>query len=233
MKNITGTALRVLIVAASFLSADVAMAADGINISCGDSVKSLNKTATMNFSVTCPVNCAAMGGSVWGTDLYTTDSSICRAAVHAGVVGNNGGPAVVTLAAGQGAYSGIVRNGVTSSAWGAYDQSFKVAAPAASGPVNISCGDSIKSLNKTATMNFSVTCPVNCVTSGGSVWGTDLYTTDSSICRAAIHAGVVTNSGGSASITLAPGQGAYTGTPRNGITTTAWGAYDQSFKVSK
>lgn len=94
---------------------------------------------------------------------------------------------------------------------------------------NVSCTDSIKSLNKTATSEFAVVCPVNCTT--GSVWGTDLYTSDSAICVAAVHAGVIKEKGGRVKVILQPGQPAYTGTFRNGVTTNNWGAYQQSFKV--
>lgn len=94
------------------------------NISCTDSIKSLNKTATMNWEAVCPVNCTS--GSVWGTDVYTTDSAICVAAVHVGVVGEKGGKVRVRLAPGRPAYVGSFRHGVTSNGWGAYDQSFTV-----------------------------------------------------------------------------------------------------------
>jgi len=66
-----------------------AASATPINISCTDSIKSLNKTATMDFSVMCPVNCTQ--GSVWGSDLYTTDSAICVSAVHSGIIKEEGG----------------------------------------------------------------------------------------------------------------------------------------------
>ncbi len=101
----------------------------------------------------------------------------------------------------------------------------------AAAPLNISCTDSIKSLNKTATMDFSVICPVNCTS--GSVWGSSLYTTDSALCVAAVHAGIIKEAGGPVRVKLFPGQPSYTGTFSNGVTTQNWGSYDQSFKVSK
>ena len=106
-----------------------------------------------------------------------------------------------------------------------------LAGTAEAGMMNVSCTDSIKSLNKTATMDFSVVCPVNCTQ--GSVWGTDLYTTDSAICVAAVHANIIKEAGGPVRVKLLPGQHTYTGTFRNGVTTQNWGHYDQSFKVSK
>ena len=37
------------------------------------------------YLVNCPSGCATDKGSVWGTGIYSYDSSICRAAIHAGV----------------------------------------------------------------------------------------------------------------------------------------------------
>jgi len=48
---------------------------------------------------------ATANGSVYGMDIYTSDSSICRAALHAGVIGKPGGPVSVVTAAGRTAYA--------------------------------------------------------------------------------------------------------------------------------
>jgi len=65
---------------------------------------------------------------------------------------------------------------------------------------------------------YKFKCP-----SGGkesSVWGTDIYTLDTSFCNAAVHAGKLTSaSGGSVTIELRPGESSYKGTTRNGIKT--------------
>ena len=66
----------------------------------------------------------------------------------------------------------------------------------------------------------------------GQLWGTDVYTGDSSICTAAVHAGVITlDRGGLVTVELRPGQSAYKGTTRNGVTSTEYGAYTHSFLV--
>jgi hypothetical protein len=71
----------------------------------------------------------AIGGSVWGTDVYTTDSSLAAVVVHAGVVQNGQkGIVRVTILPGQQAYQGTTRNGVTTSAWPAYPTSYRVEA---------------------------------------------------------------------------------------------------------
>ena len=74
--------------------------------------------------------CACPGGgacrNVWGTDIYTHDSSICTAAVHSGLINSaNGGTVMIEVLGGQTAYKGSSRNGVGSVDWGNWDASFR------------------------------------------------------------------------------------------------------------
>ncbi|HEY2867583.1 MAG TPA: LCCL domain-containing protein [Pyrinomonadaceae bacterium] len=63
-----------------------------------------------------------------------------------------------------------------------------------------------------------------------SIWGSDIYTTDSSICSAAVHAGKITlEHGGQVTIEMRPGRNIYGSTNRNGITSNTYGAYPNSF----
>lgn len=79
--------------------------------------------------VRCPPSGRAQ--SVWGTDIYTNDSSICTAAVHAGVITMDvGGPVRVTAVAGLGRYPGSRRNGVMTRSYGSWGGSFTVSSPA-------------------------------------------------------------------------------------------------------
>lgn len=67
-------------------------------------------------------------GAVWGTDVYTDDSYVGLAAVHAGVVAPGETKVVtVTILPGQSSYAASTRNGVTSSPWGAWSGSFSFA----------------------------------------------------------------------------------------------------------
>ncbi len=64
------------------------------------------------------------------------------------------------------------------------------------------------------------------------VYGTDVYTDDSSVCTAAVHTGrFTTASGGSVVIEILPDPGGYTGSTRNGITTSNYGAWRGAFRV--
>ena len=69
-------------------------------------------------------------GSVWGTDLYTTDSSLAAAAVHAGVLkSGQRGIVKVTIMAPPEEFVGSAKNGVTSMKYGAYPASYSVERP--------------------------------------------------------------------------------------------------------
>lgn len=55
---------------------------------------------------------ATTGGTVWGTDVYTDDSQLCRAALHAGAIGDEGGTVRIDAKPGRASYAGKLRHGV-------------------------------------------------------------------------------------------------------------------------
>ena len=75
--------------------------------------------------------CPAGGGygEVWGTDVYTDDSSVCTAAVHMGLLDREtGGQVRIVIRAGQDSYRGSIRNGIFTTEYGPWDGSFAVVA---------------------------------------------------------------------------------------------------------
>ena len=77
------------------------------------------------YKFECPANGTA--SAIWGNDIYTADSSICTAAVHAGVITlEDGGTVTVEFRPGRQIYGSTVRNGITSSTFGEYSRSFVV-----------------------------------------------------------------------------------------------------------
>jgi outer membrane protein OmpA-like peptidoglycan-associated protein len=210
---------------------------------CPDNFEAFAGT-TEPLACTCSAE-ATRRGSVWGMDIYTGDSSICRAALHAGVIAARGGPVTVIPEAGRNAYPGVTRNGVQSSNYGSYASSFRFvadkpptdAAGAPSGspapaPVAAAsiCPDNFLAFAGT-TEPLACSCPAE-ATRSGSVWGMDVYTGDSSICRAALHAGVITARGGPATVIPEPGRAAYPGVTRNGVQSSNYGAYGSSFRFA-
>ena len=67
-----------------------------------------------------------------------------------------------------------------------------------------------------------------------SVWGSGVYTDDSSICSAAIHAGRATlEGGGTFAIAILPGQSSYEPSTQNDFSTTQRGSWPGSFRFSE
>lgn len=79
---------------------------------------------TLSFRVN--AGAAQQFSSVWGADVYTLDSSLALAAVHAGVLkpGQSGVVRVAILGP-QAAFTGSTRNGVTTSSWGQFPGAFQ------------------------------------------------------------------------------------------------------------
>ena len=69
------------------------------------------------------------------------------------------------------------------------------------------------------------TCSCDGVSTNGAVWGTDIYTSDSSICAAAKHDGL----SGDVTVQKADGCSDYVGSTKNGITTSDWMDHPSSF----
>ena len=177
-------------------------------------------------------SCDAGGslGSVWGSGPYTADSNMCTAAQHAGVIGDGGGVISLIERPGQSSYSGSSANGVTTSDWGSYGQSYIVAAaggeaPAAE-PLSISqlpiCG-----AFPAGEAQYVCYCPAG--EQSGSLWGNDPYTADSAICAAAVHSGYIDENGGDVYVLGLGGLDEYYGDENNGVTSGSWGSYGESF----
>ncbi|RPJ54794.1 MAG: hypothetical protein EHM23_28145 [Acidobacteria bacterium] len=190
--------------------------------------------------VTCPGG-GTLASRLWGTGTYTDDSSICTAAVHAGLItAAQGGTVIIEIAPGATSYEGSARHGVNSSAYGAWHGSFRfVSGGSAPGKGAEGGGQGLVQTSDWATQangwrgqnnqRFTLACP-----GGGSIsnrlWGTDIYTDDSSICTAAVHAGLISASrGGTVTIEIRPGSSSYQGSARNGVSSRDYGAWSGSF----
>ena len=70
---------------------------------------------------------ASNSGSLWGTEIYTADSTVAKAVIHMGLA--KAGETVlvkVQILPGQSSYSGTTNNGITSSSYGSYSSSYKI-----------------------------------------------------------------------------------------------------------
>ncbi len=179
-----------------------------------------------SFQYRCPANGDLKAG-IWGTVAYTDDSSICVAAVHAGQIGvAQGGVVTITIGPGYGNYVSTSRGGVISQPYGPWTASFSF------GPVEATpttWGANAAADRGKNDQVFIRRCPASGTPS--AVWGTDIYTDDSSVCTAAVHQGAIsTANGGTVFVKIVAGRSAYAGSRRNGVTSQSWSVYPGSFR---
>ena len=184
----------------------------------------------LTFTVT-----GSVEGDVYGDGIYTTDSPLGTAAVHAGVVTPGATQAVrIELLGPQPSFKAATRNGIVSYEYGPWDNSFRfVDTTVAQKPLKLP-GPPVA--DPGTLMSFAAE-PDTLVSfnivgaDGGAVYGDGVYTGDSVIARAAVHAGIVAP-GQSAAVTirvLGP-QESFAGSERNGVLTLPWGRFELAFK---
>ncbi len=186
-------------------------------------------------------------GGLWGTNAYTTDSTLAVAVVHAGVLGEGQtGFVRVVIAPAQTAYIGSLANGVSSISYGQYVGGYAVSnltgatdLIAYPGMMHNALADpgSLSGFRgrNFASQYFKVTGAVT-----GGVWGTGVYTDDSNLATAAVHAGVLApGQQGLVKVTIRPGLtnpptggSAYVGSAANGVVSNSYGSYAGSYSVS-
>lgn len=68
----------------------------------------------------------------------------------------------------------------------------------------------------------------------GSLWGTDVYTDDSALAKACVHAGILAEGEtGIVAVTILPGMPGYTSSTRNGVSTSSYGNWYGSYSVGE
>ncbi|XP_043774181.1 vitrin isoform X2 [Cervus elaphus] len=85
---------------------------------------------------------------------------------------------------------------------------------------------------KITNVEFIVKCPPGCQDPRYHVYGTDVYASYSSVCGAAVHSGVLDNSGGKILVQKVAGQSGYKGSYSNGVRSLSLPRWRESFVVS-
>ena len=191
-----------------------------------------DKFIGQRFRLRCPEHTVRdTDAALRGTDRYPSDSAICVAAVHAGVVDRSGGEVVVQLNPAPETYVGSERNGVVSASFPKTTRSITFVEPSQATIPDATQRAFIPRLkwdSKFTTtglakrnlvgQHFAFKCPP---ASGNlmarSVYGTDRYAFNSYVCQAAVHAGRLTHDGGLVLIQLHEGVPRLEGSIRNGI----------------
>ncbi|XP_078397860.1 vitrin isoform X7 [Cetorhinus maximus] len=85
---------------------------------------------------------------------------------------------------------------------------------------------------KIKVSEFVARCPPGCLGTKQAVWGTDIYASVSSVCGAAIHSGVIDNSGGKIHVRKVSSSSSYKGTLSYGVRSLSLPRWRESFVVS-
>lgn len=185
------------------------------------------------FRVHCPKYCLRSPlGNVFGTSFYTDDSSVCKAAIHTGVIKDEiGGDLILIISNGESNYESSYQNGIQAAAHGPNPRSltFKDAPQI----TRVDCYEIGGSSRFSGTLGsrFTVFCEKGCSRKENNVFGDQVYTDDSSICQAGIHAGLLTDRGGEIQFILEQGKQLYEGSAKNGIKSQRRGNYLRSFRI--
>ena len=165
-------------------------------------------------------------------NIYTDDSPLAVAAVHAGLLKANETRLVkVKVMAARDSYPSINRNGIVSDQADSSDGSYQLLSPSpdefANAPTNMGAF-----LGKyDIIFLFRVTGSKE-----GAIWGgkNGVYTTDSEIATAAVHAGILkSGQTGIVRIKVLPGQSSYPEFTSNGVTSHGFDEWEGSYQFIK
>ncbi|MGI9325317.1 MAG: LCCL domain-containing protein, partial [Pseudomonadales bacterium] len=212
----------------------------------GDFGKDLDRTTSLHhfqvdkekyigqrFEFNCPattVRDKAVG--LQGTDVYPANSPICVAALHAGVIDEEGGPITLQLNPGISEYQGSLRNSVESTDFPGTKLSIMFLSSATRVELDNLQREWMPRLkwddkfSQTGLANIRLTgqrfafdCPsAPSNLAGRRVYGTDSYPLSGYVCLSAVHAGQITKAGGPVLLQMDPAlEGKFAGSIRNGI----------------
>lgn len=175
------------------------------------------------------------GGRIYGSDIYTTGSHLGMTSVHSGALKKGEtGIVKVTLLGRQDSYAGTTRNGIRSVAYGNYGSSFKVERVPVDSPIYKALIEDPGTLHAYRgkvgkTLKFEVTG-----SSKGTIYGTDIYTDDSDLSTAAVHAGILKEGEkGIVLVTILEGKSRYKSSLQHGVTSKQWDGWVGSYRVAK
>jgi outer membrane protein OmpA-like peptidoglycan-associated protein len=189
---------------------------------------------------------------VLGMDIYPSNSPLCLSAVHAGVIDRAGGIITVVPETGRQSYAGVTRNGVASRNFRPHKASYRFSvapvpqtvpavapAPAASPPAGVTastvCPDNFDAAGREP---LACVCTVEAVSRAEAqqfkypIYGMDIYASNSPVCLAAVHAGVMARAGGPVTVIPEAGREAYPGVTRNGITSKNFRPHKASYRFA-
>ncbi|ANQ10419.1 Uncharacterized protein PCOAH_00050630 [Plasmodium coatneyi] len=211
----------------SIINKELQINGEQINLSCKDDLLShqFNGKIGSQFLVHCSDNCTKSKFIVKGSNnYYTPDSSICKAAIHAGVYkpnrknGDENNSFILRIVNGLFEYKaarghmGIVSKAERQSQL----RSFSIFPENDDNILSCSSNGNLF-LNLPVGEKRTIICPSGCDKMDGKIWGTNVYTPSSILCKAAIHSGVLSNQGGLVDMSVGSAVDKFTGATQNGI----------------
>ncbi|XP_032925820.1 cysteine-rich secretory protein LCCL domain-containing 2 [Catharus ustulatus] len=189
-------------------------------ITCETKMRDKCRGSTCNRYL-CPAGCLYSKGKIFGTFYYESSSSICRAAIHYGILDNKGGLVDITRKGRTPAFVKSSRNGVESFRKSKPSNAFMVSKVTTQ---TLDCYTTVAELchfKKPASHCPRIYCPAHCKDEP-SYWaplfGTNVYADSSSICKAAVHAGVISDErGGLVDVMPVEKKKIYVGSLKNGV----------------
>lgn len=185
----------------------------------------------------CPVRPRGSARAVYGSVLYSSDSSICTAALHDGRITALGGTITLETKGPQSSFEGAERNGVRSRRWGRWPGSYsfhgggrrRPIVPAT--PVPAAWSTTADQLHGMDGTEVTFQCPP-----GGElqpVWGGGEggpFASGSSVCTAGVFAGAATFAqGGAVRIRMVPSVNIFASGDQNNVQTgLTFGGADRS-----
>ncbi|PNI45787.1 CRISPLD2 isoform 1 [Pan troglodytes] len=189
-------------------------------VRCDTKMKDRCKGSTCN-RYQCPAGCLNHKAKIFGTLFYESSSSICRAAIHYGILDDKGGLVDITRNGKVPFFVKSERHGVQSLSKYKPSSSFMVSKVKVQ---DLDCYTTVAQLcpfEKPATHCPRIHCPAHCKDEPSywaPVFGTNIYADTSSICKTAVHAGVISNeSGGDVDVMPVDKKKTYVGSLRNGV----------------
>uniref|UniRef100_A0A8C8BPL9 Cysteine rich secretory protein LCCL domain containing 2 n=1 Tax=Otus sunia TaxID=257818 RepID=A0A8C8BPL9_9STRI len=189
-------------------------------ITCETKMRDKCRGSTCNRYL-CPAGCLYSKGKIFGTFYYESSSSICRAAIHYGILDNKGGLVDITRKGRTPVFVKSTRNGVESFRKSKPSNAFMVSKVTTQ---TLDCYTTVAELcqfKKPATHCPRIYCPAHCKDEPSywaPVFGTNVYADSSSICKTAVHAGVLPDeSGGFVDVMPVEKKKTYVGSLKNGV----------------
>ncbi|MBI5514174.1 MAG: hypothetical protein HY909_10425 [Deltaproteobacteria bacterium] len=177
-------------------------------------------------AVLCPPMDGNPSRNIWGDGIYTDDSPVCAAALHAGRITAAGGPVTLYITFGMPRYDGAERNGVRTRNFGRWRGSYlfrwvpprtpPIVPPT---PTRITWQATAEQLRGVTAREAAFACPPGDLPE--PVWGGGEgtpFVDESSICTAGVFAGVISfQGGGIVRIHLDPGVNTYAAGDQNEV----------------